>query len=117
MRRRLVVLLVLGLIAAGLWLCHAHLAPATTEGVTRMADLGLVLLDSETGVSVLAVKDKSPADHAGIHPGDLLLQADGQPFDTILQLEAMLPSPRPPAMHLQLMRHQEEIMTVKLSLE
>lgn len=42
------------------------------------ASLGLVLLDDEDCVYVLAVTDQSPAHLAGLHPGDYILRADGR---------------------------------------
>lgn len=115
MRRRAIILLGLLLAGAGLGLFLAHLVPAPAETATSTAALGLVLLDSDEGVFVLAVKDKSTADQAGIHPGDLLLQADGQPFATILQLEALLPASK--QFDLQLMRRPQEVLTVRLRLQ
>ena len=117
MRRWMIFVLVLLLAGAGLWFgCTRSASPPSAEGATSMAALGLVLLDSEEGVSVLAVKDKSPAEYAGIHPGDLLLQANGHPFSTILQLEALLPPAKQSALQLQLMRRQQDVMTVQLHL-
>lgn len=117
MRRWLIIVLVLLIAGAGLWLGCTPSAPLpSAEEATSMAALGLVLLDSDEGVSVLAVKDRSPAEHAGIHPGDLLLQANGHPFSTILQLEALLPPSKQSALQLQLRRRQQDVLTVQLHL-
>lgn len=104
----------LALLAAGAFLWHAQLAAPAEDDVTRMAALGLMLLDDEDGVSVLAVKDRSVADKAGILPGDVLLQADGTAVTDILQLENMLLSAEE-RMKLQLRRGQEELVTVWLN--
>lgn len=118
MRRRLFpVVLILCLLAAGVLVFRAGITAPSEEAVTRMAALGLVLLDSEEGVSVLAVRDQSPAERAGIQPGDVLLQANGMSFETILQLEEMLQGLNQQNMQLQLLRRQEELVTVKLSLK
>ncbi len=59
---------------AGLLLCRDTVPVDKAPGT---AALGLMLLDGETGVYVLAVTENSPADAAGIAPGDILLQAGG----------------------------------------
>lgn len=102
------------LIAMGFML--AAPSDSSQSGVTSMADLGLMLLDVTEGVSVLAVQDQSPADRAGILPGDLLLQADGTAFHSIEQLESLLYPLQQHAMQLQLQRTHEEILTVRLNL-
>lgn len=116
MPRRLMVLAVaLCLLAGGATLLHAYLSPEPAENATRMAALGLVLLDDDGGVSVLAVRDGSPADRAGILPGDVLLQADGTDVTDILQLEELL-SKAQRQMYLELLRDAEQLVTLRLSL-
>ncbi len=54
------------------------------------AALGMMLLEKEGEVYVLAVTQGSPADRAGILPGDYLLQAGSQPLTEVLQLDALI---------------------------
>ena len=65
----------LAVILLALWGCHAlqldHAQPADGSS----AALGLMLLEQEEGLYVLAVTKNSPADKAGVHPGDYLLRA------------------------------------------
>lgn len=112
------------LLAAALALCllagtaaayHFHRSVPGEQSVTRMADLGLMLLDEESGVSVLAVRDRSPADRAGIRPGDVLLCANGTAFADVRQLEEMLPHTR--SMRIQLRRDRDQLVTVQLSMQ
>lgn len=117
MLRRLIAIVLVCAVAmciALIW--HARVNTSSTESITRMTALGLLLLDEDEGVSVLAVKDKSPADKAGIRPGDVLLQADGVSFVDILQLETMLQN-KQKQMQLLLRRDQEKLLTVELSLQ
>ena len=117
MLRRLVAIVLVCAVAmciALVW--HARVNISSSESVTRMTALGLLLLDEDEGVSVLAVKDKSPADKAGILPGDILLQADGVSFDDILHLEELLKD-KQHRMQLLLRREQEKLLTVNLSLQ
>lgn len=116
MQRRLIVLLLaLCLLAGGAILSHHPFAPEPAESATRMAALGLMLLDGEEGISVLAVQDSSPADRAGILPGDVLLRADGTRVADILQLEALLAKAQR-QMCLEVRRSEEETATLQLRL-
>jgi len=76
-KQAIAIVLGLWLLVAGAVFLHAGIPAPPDKAVTRMAELGLVLLDGEEGVSVLAVRNRSTADRAGILPGDVLLQADG----------------------------------------
>lgn len=81
-----VLVLAGGLLWQGL---HQEAAPQT--GATSTA-LGLMLLEREAdaGLYVLAVTQESPADRAGIHPGDYLLQSEGVQLQTSAQLDALI---------------------------
>lgn len=114
-RRLTILVLALCLLAGGATLYHDFFVASPVENATRMAALGLMLLDSDSGVSVLAVRDGSPADRAGIQPGDVLLQADGSAITDTLQLEDLLAQAQR-QMHLELRRNQEELLTLQLSL-
>ena len=54
------------------------------------AELGLMLLDEDNGLFVLAITEYSPAWRAGFQAGDLLLSSGGTPLTSVLQLEAMI---------------------------
>ena len=58
------------------------------------AGLGLMLLEKENdaGLYVLAVTQDSPADRAGVHPGDYLLRAGETELQKASQLDALLES-------------------------
>lgn len=114
-RRLIVLLLALCLLAGSAVLCLRLLPGEPAETATRMAALGLMLLDSEEGISVLAVRDSSPADRAGILPGDVLLRADGTRVADILQLEALLAKAQR-QMCLDVRRNDEETTTLQLRL-
>jgi len=56
------------------------------------AALGLMLLEKEhpRGLYVLAVTQESPADRAGVQPGDHLLQAEGVSLYTADELDEII---------------------------
>ncbi|HET6380354.1 MAG TPA: trypsin-like peptidase domain-containing protein [candidate division Zixibacteria bacterium] len=67
---------------------HAYLGiqPATvTQRMAQQFDLGV-----ERGVVVLAVGAGTPAETAGIRPGDVITALDGQPLETAEELLAVL---------------------------
>lgn len=115
-RRLIIVALALCLLAGGIVLFQSNQTVEPTESATRMAALGLMLLDGDEGVSVLAVRDGSPADRAGIEPGDVLLQADGSIVTDTLQLEELL-AQADRKMCIELRRNQEEVVTLRLNVQ
>ncbi|MGN0972672.1 MAG: PDZ domain-containing protein [Aristaeellaceae bacterium] len=58
----------------------------------RTAELGLMLLDEDNGLFVLAITEYSPAWRAGFQAGDLLLSSGDTPLTSAQQLEAMISS-------------------------
>lgn len=68
---------------------------------------GLVLLEETQGLYVLAVIQDSPADHAGIKPGDTLLRTAGEPLTQTARLETLIDAHRP--LPLQLRRDGGEL--------
>ena len=56
------------------------------------AELGLMLLDEENGLFVLAITEYSPAWQAGFQAGDLLLSSGDTQLTSVLQLESMIAS-------------------------
>ena len=115
MKRWLCLIAVL-LLITGAAVCM--LLPASENtAVTSTAELELMLLDDDDGVSVLAVRDHSPAERAGIMPGDILTTANGTAFQTIEQLEQLLHAAVERSLLLQLRRSpQDEILLVQLFL-
>ena len=107
MEKRLILIMAVALIAAGLSLAFLY-APARENAAppSRMTELGLMLLEEEDGIYVLAVTDRSPACRAGIEPGDLLTGVNGDSLTEIAQLEAMLQDvPEGGALRLGLVRN------------
>ena len=94
MKRMVCIMAAVVLLLAGLavWqVLHRQEAPQTEASG---AALGLMLLEKETprGLYVLAVAQESPADKAGIHPGDYLLQAGDAQLETAAQLDELITS-------------------------
>lgn len=64
-------------------------------------------LSEARGALVTRVRPGSPADHAGLRNGDILLSVDGAPFATAFELEESVASARPGAtLALQIWRRQ-----------
>lgn len=82
-----VVLIAAMLLAGFMQLSSRHDGPASAS---RMAQLGLVLLDDDAGLYVLGVIDGSLAGSAGIEPGDYLTSARGTPLTAVAQFEELL---------------------------
>lgn len=101
---------VLAALGAGTALLRGGDEPVT--GTPGSEAAGLMLLEDEDGVYVLAVADQSPASHAGVEPGDYLLEAEGVAISTSAALDkAMQSSPDP----LRLMlRRGDKILQVTL---
>lgn len=78
----------LGLLALGLRFGLNRDAPISPEG--SIASLGLMLLEKERGLYVLAVTQGSPAEKAGFCPGDMLIASQGESAAGIQWLEALL---------------------------
>ena len=56
----------------------------------RTAELGLMLLDEDNGLFVLAITEYSPAWRAGFQAGDLLLSSGGTLLTSVVQLESLI---------------------------
>ncbi len=83
-----------GLLMIALMVSLALLAGCLKQPQTAATDsaaLGLLLLDAEDGVYVLAVSDRSPAHQAGLQPGDCLVLADGVPLESASAFNDLLP--------------------------
>lgn len=80
MRRRLcrlAIVLCLLLVAAGVLVLRP--APESV-GEVDSASLGLMLQEADGAVCVLAVSPRSPAEQAGLRPGDRILRAGVTPL-------------------------------------
>lgn len=86
--RAAVLALALAVIAAGV--IHVFRREDAPMSGGSSAGLGLMLLEREKGLYVLAVTQDSPADKAGFRPGDYLLRADDVPLDGVTQLDALI---------------------------
>ena len=119
MGKRIMLTAAVLLAAAGVALaCLVHFpAQQHASPPSSMGELGLMLLEEESGVYVLAVTDRSLACHAGIEPGDLLTEADGVALAEITQLEGMLQAaPADGLLHLRLTRDGTS-MTIALPVQ
>lgn len=95
MRRRLLILgAVLVLLASVALGVHLSDRPTPDAEQPDAAALGLLLLDAEDGLLVLAVSDRSTADQAGLEPGDHILRAEGEALDAPQQLNDCLQGAR-----------------------
>lgn len=61
-----------------------------SEPATRSAELGLILLDQDDGLFILAVIADSAAEQAGFRAGDLLLRSGETPLTTTTMLESLI---------------------------
>lgn len=85
-----IVLAVLVLLGVGN-LMHALLAPSEeTKPLTSAPEAGLLLVEEDGGLMVLAVRDDSAAARSGFHAGDLLLSSGDTALTSVAQLESLL---------------------------
>jgi len=61
----------------------AELRSAGTTHASQRAWLGIHCMETTSGLRVLRVNDDSPADVAGLQPGDRILGIDGQPVQAL----------------------------------
>lgn len=72
--------------------------------------LGLILEESEAGLHILAVRNHSRANHAGMYPGDILTAVNGVPLSELSLLDELLSQLDPPcSITCQVMRNDEPI--------
>ena len=84
-----------------------RIAPQHTQAPDSAA-LGLLLLDTEAGVQVLAVSEGSMADACGLLPGDCILAADGTPLQDADAFNACLLA-QPEALCLTVQRDERQL--------
>ncbi len=90
-------------------------APSCRTEATSAAELGLILLDDSEGAVVLAVRDRSTAERAGILPGDVLRHADNTPLRTAVEMEAMMQAPGAQALRVKVLR-TERLLEINIPL-
>lgn len=83
-----VLIAALGLLILGLFFALRQEEPIAAADST--AALGLMLLEKEDGIYVLAVTQGSPAEKAGVCPGDTLIAPESEEAADIAWLEALL---------------------------
>ena len=108
MRRRMrwiLPVLTAVLLAFGLWCARMCRPSVPLNDGGGSASLGLVLLNAEQGVYVLAVSAQSTAELAGLEPGDYILSAQGEALGDITALDAQLQSSQ--ELHLSVRRGDE----------
>lgn len=72
---------------------------------------------SNPGISILGVDPGSPAEKAGIHEGDTILDIDGKNFQTIEQLSAYVKSKQGSNIHIDLNRGSQNLSVSVLARE
>lgn len=86
--RAALLALALAVLAAGV--SHVFRREDAPMSGGSSAALGIMLLEREKGLYVLAVTQDSPADKADFRPGDYLLRADDVPLVSVTQLDALI---------------------------
>lgn len=90
-RRRIWLLAVAAaLVLAGIAALSPRDVQTHVPAGSSSASLGLMLLDGEDCVQVLAVTDQSPADYAGFQPGDCILRSGAAAVTTTEDFEQLL---------------------------
>ena len=100
-RRMAVVIALLMLLAAAVLPVLSLDAFHPHGGSQGLQAAGLVVLQQEERLCVLAVSEDSTADRAGIRPGDVILHADGAMLTGVEQLEALMDARTPILLELQ----------------
>jgi len=75
---------------AGICILSPQDARTHARAGSSSASLGLMLLDGENCVQVLAVTDQSPADYAGFQPGDRILRTGTAPVNSTEDFEQLV---------------------------
>lgn len=114
-RKRIIILGLMAVAAAVLCLIfvHPHLFPANevpaATAEPSAAALGLVVQDTDNGLYVLAVREGSAADLAGVRSGDYLLSVSGNAVSTADELESLLPAQEEGSLTFALLRYGAEV--------
>lgn len=94
-----IALLVLGI--------HHGLHREDVPSAQGSAGIGIMLLETERGLYVLAVSEGSPADKAGVMPGDYVICADDVTLTESAQLDGLIEERG--ALQLHLKRGAQEL--------
>lgn len=109
MKRRIIITIILIAAAAIAIACSSLPAPSFQTDIASAADLGLLLLDTNEGISVLGVQDKSIAEQVGIHPEDVLLHINGISLSTVEALDNLLINCSEDTLSFKLQRGKNEV--------
>jgi len=105
--RRAIVLIVVVLLAVSCTLLLRE-EPQTRPAGRNSVGYGLVLLNEDERVYVLAVSEQSPADLSGVEPGVYKSTVNGEPVGTMEALdELLIGSPKAP--ELTIVRRRQEL--------
>lgn len=95
---------------------HFRTTAPTEETITRITALGMMVVEEENGLYVLAVTSDSRADRAGMEPGDRLLRANDVKLTSVTQLEEVMRSTPPDVFRLTVQRGDTQTVTLYLTL-
>ena len=114
--KRWIILIMIVLAVAAAAMAWIYLPiPSPQQDVVSAADLGLLLLDGDDGISVLGVLDKSLAEQAGIDPGDVLTRINETSLTTVEMLDNLLMNGSADTFVLELQRGKN-VFFVEISL-
>lgn len=105
--RRAIVLIVVVLLAVSCILLLRE-EPQSYPAGRNSAGYGLVLLNEDERVYVLAVSEQSTADLSGLEPGDYITRVNGEPVGTMEALDELLTG-SPKAPELTIVRRRQEL--------
>ena len=111
----IVAALVIALLASGVWEWHTLSERRSRPGPGEAVRIGVTITaNPETdGMQISTVGIGSPAERAGLRPGDVITALDGNPIRTVEDLPAMIRSSTPGAPRtLRVRRAGEEIEIV-----
>lgn len=115
--RKLLILLGIVLCFTALFIFIFHIpfalpAEDAATPYTHSTELGLLLLDQEDGLYLLAVTEGSVAQRAGFLPGDLLLKSGSERLTSVTELDALIAGDDD-VLRITLLRNNQE-MNLKL---
>ena len=114
--KRWIILTMIVLAVAAATMAWIYLPiPSPQQDVVSAAELGLLLLDGDDGISVLGVLDKSLAEQAGIEPGDVLMRINETSLTTVEMLDSLLMNGGGDTFVLELQRGKN-VFSVEISL-
>ena len=96
-------------IAAVYWIDTTPVPATSDQLASCSAELGLILVDEDDGLFVLAITENSTALHAGFRPGDKLLRSGDVHLTSAPKLESLLVS-GPSTLDILLNRNGQEML-------